>query len=152
MDRCPVCNGPIDAHDAVCPHCGYKLTGTTQEFQPVKADGSPSATEAMRMVPPEAAAPTAARLVVVQGPQTGTSIQLERRHMSVGRNPNSDVFLNDMTVSRKHAELDPAGDDYKITDTGSFNGIWVNNQSVETAVLRPGDVIQVGAFVLKYER
>ncbi len=152
MNTCPVCNGPISPDDTVCPSCGFKLTGTTQEFKPIHSDENPSATAAMKRVPPEAHPAAAAQFIIVQGPQTGTSIQLEDRPMTVGRNPQCDIFLNDMTVSRKHAKLVPSGKDFQITDTGSFNGIWVNNQNIETAQLHPGDIIQIGAFVLKYQR
>lgn len=151
MNTCPVCNNPISPNDTVCPSCGFKLTGRTQEFKPITQTSNPSATDAMRRVPPEAHPQASAKFIVVQGPQTGASMQLENHPMTIGRNPQCDIFLNDMTVSRKHATLVPKGSDFQITDTGSFNGIWVNNQNVETAHLHPGDIIQIGAFVLKYQ-
>lgn len=153
MNRCPVCNSPISPTDAVCPSCGFKLAGRTQEFKPISSQSSPSATAAMRQVPPEAhpAPASSSKFVIVQGPQTGVTIPLENHPMTIGRNPQCDIFLNDMTVSRRHANLVPVDGDFQITDTGSFNGIWVNNQNVETARLRSGDIIQIGAFVLRYQ-
>ena len=70
---------------------------------------------------------------------------------STGRSPQCDLFLNDMTVSREHASVEPADGGYVIRDANSFNGVWVNNESVETRRLVSGDVIQIGAFCLVYK-
>uniref|UniRef100_UPI002633FBB3 FHA domain-containing protein n=1 Tax=uncultured Ellagibacter sp. TaxID=2137580 RepID=UPI002633FBB3 len=61
-----------------------------------------------------------------------------------------DIFLNDMTVSRSHAVVEPTGDGCTITDDSSFNGVWVNNDNVEARELHEGDVVQIGAFCLVY--
>ena len=70
--------------------------------------------------------------------------------MSVGRDPRCDVFLNDMTVSRLHAEIEVKPDGCVLRDNNSFNGVWVNDRTVETCLLKPGDLIQIGAFCLMY--
>ncbi len=61
------------------------------------------------------------------------------------------IFLNDMTVSRMHATIEPEDGCYVIRDANSFNGVWVNNENVEARTLRPGDFIQIGTFCLQYE-
>ena len=146
MDRCPVCNGPLESTDAVCPACGFKLSGATHEFQPISigADGKPQAPLAQR---------SPRTLTVVRGPgQIDTVYTLERREMTVGRSPQCDIFLNDMTVSHDHATLQPVGEDFAICDAESFNGVWINNENVSQAVLADGDLVQIGAFVLEYRQ
>ena len=70
--------------------------------------------------------------------------------LTVGRSPQCDIFLNDMTVSRMHATIErtPAG--FRISDADSFNGLWVNNLNVKDADLRDGDIVQIGTFCLMY--
>lgn len=146
MDNCPVCNSPLPQGAAVCPSCGFKITGTTQEFQPIAFGEAPA------QAPAEAEPAPSASLTVVRGPQNlDTTYVLENREMSVGRSPHCDIFLNDMTVSRDHAVIFPVGDEFAIKDDGSFNGIWINNESISQSVMHDGDYIQIGAFVLKFQ-
>ncbi len=141
--NCPVCGNPVGTDDAACPSCGYKLLGTTQRFAPVTMAGEE--------VPAPRKASGRAMLRVVRGPQTGMAFALRDAPLSVGRSPQCDVFLNDMTVSRQHATISRTGAGYVITDEHSFNGVWVNNASAESHVLREGDVVQIGAFCLLYQ-
>lgn len=140
---CPVCNNPIEPQDAACPHCGFKLLGSTQRFMPVSLGDD--------ALPVAATPQAAAALHVVRGPQTGMTYQLGDETLSIGRSPQCDLFLNDMTVSREHATVEPSDGGYVIRDANSFNGVWVNNDSVEAQRLASGDVIQVGAFCLVYK-
>ena len=99
----------------------------------------------------EPPAPPARRetvLTVIRGPQTGVAFVLEPRTLVVGRDPQCDVFLNDMTVSRDHARIEPAGSAFQIVDDDSYNGVWVNNKNVRSALLHDGDFLQIGAFGL----
>lgn len=141
---CPICNSNIDEKAGVCPTCGYHVLDATQSFTPVRMGGSP--------VNEEPALPTSERyeLKVVRGPQTGIDIALHEGTLSLGRDPRCDIFLNDMTVSRTHATLEVREDGCIIRDNNSFNGIWVNDRSVESCILKAGDLIQVGAFCLQY--
>ena len=141
---CPVCGNDVSEHDASCPSCGFKLFGSTQRFTPVAMETAPSAA-------PEPAQSKTGILRVVRGPQPEVTFQLPRHELSVGRNPQCDVFLNDMTVSRHHATIEPCAEGYMVRDANSFNGVWVNNESVESRVLVAGDVIQIGVFCLVYE-
>lgn len=140
---CPVCNRVVEPHDAACPHCGFKLLGSTQRFDPVTFPEE-TLDETDRPVQD-------ATLRVVRGPQTGISFRLGNTPLSIGRSPQCDVFLNDMTVSREHASLTPDGGGYVINDENSFNGVWVNSDSVDTRRLASGDVVQIGAFCLLYQ-
>ncbi|MEG0477511.1 MAG: FHA domain-containing protein [Raoultibacter sp.] len=143
-DLCPICNSPVDAHDSVCPACGFKLFGSTQSFTPLKLSGE----DTLASAPP---ASYKAMLRVVHGPQIETIFNLGETPLTIGRSPECDIFLNDMTVSRQHATVTLGSDGYSIVDTNSFNGIWINNKNVNDALLKEGDIVQIGAFCLIYE-
>ena len=85
-------------------------------------------------------------LVVRKGPQLGERFYLESPRLTVGRDPNSDIFLNDVTVSRVHAHLTCTNNEVSVADAGSLNGTYVNGQIVDAAVLNSGDVVQIGTF------
>ncbi|MBQ9021465.1 MAG: FHA domain-containing protein [Eggerthellaceae bacterium] len=143
---CPVCNGTINDNESSCPSCGFKLLGSTEEFQPISLDG-----EATKKPKKEAKGAQIASLTVISGPQIGTSYRLDDKQLAVGRSPHCDIFLNDMTVSRNHALIFPKDGHFYISDQKSYNGIWINNDSIEEALLHDGDIVQIGAFVLKFE-
>lgn len=140
---CPVCSNPIDPDASACPHCGFKLLGSTQQFKPVLLGDEPIAEEAKLV--------QEATLRVVRGPQTGVAFQLGDKKLVVGRSPQCDIFLNDMTVSREHATIEPADGGYVIRDENSFNGVWVSNDSIDEHRLASGDIIQIGALLLLYQ-
>lgn len=142
-DVCPVCSNPVSESDASCPSCGFRLLGSTQKFSPLEVSVEGEAT-----APCRAAHGT---LRIVRGPQVGSTIELGERDMTIGRSPECDIFLNDMTVSREHAVITCASGGYRIADHNSFNGVWLNNNNVTEAALQPGDVIQIGAFCLLFE-
>ncbi|MGI6591475.1 MAG: FHA domain-containing protein [Eggerthellaceae bacterium] len=154
-NTCPVCNGPVSPTDTICPSCGFKLRESTEAFnfinqtgamgKPVDIPGqkAPVPTDSEHSEKPQMV------LTVVRGPQVGVAFVLEDRLLVIGRDPQCDIFLNDMTVSRDHAHIEPVGDAFQITDDDSFNGVWVNNEEVHTALLHDGDFIQIGAFGLQ---
>ncbi len=139
--ECPVCLSPVKPGDAVCPTCNFHLAGATQEFRPL---GDAHADEA-----PDRLAH--ARLRMVRGSHIGAVYNLTSDVTKIGRNPQSDIFLNDMTVSRSHANVTRQSDALVINDEQSFNGVWVNNQTVLHHVLRQGDYIQIGKYDFIYE-
>ncbi|ANE22685.1 hypothetical protein AAY81_05655 [Denitrobacterium detoxificans] len=149
METCPVCNGPVSPQDAACPSCGFKLTGSTQKFQPINLnDDAPRDKQAAEA---KVAAQPSASFTVVRGPQQiDTKYSLEARELTIGRSPKCDIFLNDMTVSRHHAVVMPVGDRFAIRDEDSFNGVWINNENVTQRVLEKDDIVQIGAFCLLY--
>lgn len=91
------------------------------------------------------------QLVVVRGATAGARYALDAEVTRIGRHPDSDVFLDDVTVSRRHAEVHRRGDgQYLLSDVGSLNGTYLNNERVDSAVLREGAQLQVGKFRLVF--
>jgi hypothetical protein len=89
-----------------------------------------------------------AMLVVKRGPNAGSRFLLDRPITSAGRHPGSDVVLDDITVSRQHAEFRWENDELHVVDVGSLNDTYVNRQPVQAAVLVSGDEVQIGKFRL----
>lgn len=140
---CPVCNAPLPEGADACPTCGFKLLGRTQAFSPIAVQ--PNANTAPASILEECT------LSIVKGPQVGNVFRLSSDAITIGRSPQCDIFLNDMTVSRMHATLKRIPGGYEIVDADSFNGLWVNNLNVKEAVLKDGDVVQIGTFCLVYQ-
>ena len=91
-----------------------------------------------------------ALLVVKRGPNAGSRFQLDRDKVTAGRHPESDIFLDDVTVSRKHVEFRRSGDGFMVVDSGSLNGTYVNNDRVDSLQLRTGNEVQIGKFRLTF--
>ena len=91
-----------------------------------------------------------ALLVVKRGPNAGSRFLLDQDTTSAGRHPDSDIFLDDVTVSRRHAEFHRDGSTFTVRDVGSLNGTYVNRERVESATLNNGDEVQIGKFRLVY--
>ena len=92
----------------------------------------------------------AALLVVKRGPNAGSRFLLDRVSTSAGRHPDSDIFLDDVTVSRRHAEFRREGGVFTVRDVGSLNGTYVNRERVESATLANADEVQIGKFRLVF--
>jgi len=91
-----------------------------------------------------------ALLVVKRGPNAGSRFLLDSDLTTAGRHPESDIFLDDVTVSRRHAEFYRHGDRFTVRDVGSLNGTYVNRERIEEAALSGGDEVQVGKFRLVF--
>ncbi|MEE2034150.1 glycogen accumulation regulator GarA [Rhodococcus chondri] len=91
-----------------------------------------------------------ALLVVKRGPNAGSRFLLDQPTTSAGRHPDSDIFLDDVTVSRRHAEFRQDEGDFQVVDVGSLNGTYVNREPVDSAVLANGDEVQIGKFRLVF--
>ena len=91
-----------------------------------------------------------ALLVVKRGPNAGSRFLLDRSTTSAGRHPDSDIFLDDVTVSRRHAEFRRDAGEFIVVDVGSLNGTYVNRRRVERHRLRDGDELQIGKFKLTF--
>jgi len=101
----------------------------------------------------DALAPGSALLVVRRGPNAGSRFLLDRDVTTAGRHPDSDIFLDDVTVSRRHVEFrrDPAGSGgFAVHDVGSLNGTYVNRERIDGSPLAGGDEVQIGKFRLVY--
>jgi pSer/pThr/pTyr-binding forkhead associated (FHA) protein len=92
--------------------------------------------------------PGTALLVVRRGPNAGARFLLDHDVTTSGRHPDSDIFLDDVTVSRRHAEFHRDGATFTVRDVGSLNGTYVNRERVEAATLSSGDEVQIGKFRL----
>jgi pSer/pThr/pTyr-binding forkhead associated (FHA) protein len=94
--------------------------------------------------------PGMALLVVRRGPNAGARFLLDHDVTTSGRHPDSDIFLDDVTVSRRHAEFHRDGGTFTVRDVGSLNGTYVNRERVEAATLSNGDEVQIGKFRLVF--
>ncbi|ROR74442.1 FHA domain-containing protein [Bogoriella caseilytica] len=91
-----------------------------------------------------------ALLLVQRGPNAGARFLLDTEVTTAGRHPSSDIFLDDVTVSRKHAEFRVKDGGFEVRDVGSLNGTYVNRERIEQVVLRAGDEVQIGKYRLTY--
>ncbi|GAB3482245.1 FHA domain-containing protein [Nocardiopsis coralliicola] len=89
-----------------------------------------------------------ALLVVKRGPNAGSRFLLDSDVTTAGRHPNSDIFLDDVTVSRRHVEFFRRGDGFGVRDVGSLNGTYVNRERIDEAEIGAGDEVQIGKFRL----
>jgi len=144
MDTCPDCGATVAREAATCPECGSDFREQTISFPPVEA----AKTEATH---PRARDLTGGPVLVVRkGPEVGERFYLETPRLTIGRDPASDIFLNDITVSRSHASLEVANGGVTVVDEGSLNGVYVNGVSVDRATLRNGDQLQIGRFQMVF--
>ena len=150
---CPACGyeNPLGAR--FCSSCGEQLKEgsagdeTTIAHAPTANHDAVELTEEEMAEMPEG---TLGMFVVRHGPKRGSRIALDTDEVSIGRHPESDIFLDDVTVSRHHAEVRRVGAGFHVSDAGSLNGTYVNQARVETAALNDGDEVQVGKFKLVY--
>lgn len=98
----------------------------------------------------EALPPASALLIVQRGPNAGARFLLDAERTTAGRHPSSDIFLDDVTVSRKHAEFIAVDGGFVVRDVGSLNGTYVNRERIDSATLRAGDEVQIGKYRLTY--
>jgi hypothetical protein len=154
-DRCQRRN-PLGSN--FCSSCGAPLTArsddTTALLMPVAAEevgrpDDPGDISAPVAGPePEPDEVTGAALVVSRGPDVGARVPLGAGVTTLGRHPDSTIFLDDITVSRRHAEIAEVEGGHEVRDAGSLNGTYVNRRRVEQALLQPGDELQIGKFKL----
>ncbi len=135
-----------------CSSCGAALrdeqsTDTTVTFMAGELDAE---LEEEIHISPEELEGGRGVLIVKRGPNAGSKYFLDTDKTSIGRHPDSDIFLDDITVSRKHAEIRRGGQGFELHDIGSLNGTYANRERVEESPLHSGDEIQVGKFKLVF--
>ena len=136
-DRCSSANS-LDSN--FCSVCGAPLDRETED-----------ATETHPAVYVEADHPDESPMIVVtRGPNAGSKLALTEGVTTIGRHPDSSVFLDDVTVSRRHAEITRERGRFIVRDAGSLNGTYLNGQRIETADLGEGDALQVGRYKLLF--
>jgi pSer/pThr/pTyr-binding forkhead associated (FHA) protein len=157
---CTGCGEPNPEGARFCSQCGTPLvrgqgergTETTSIIslggEPPDTDtGDDSITDTATL---DALPPGTALLVVRRGPNAGSRFLLDSDLTLIGRHPESDIFLDDVTVSRRHAEFYRHGDRFTVRDVGSLNGTYVNRERIEEAELFGGDEVQIGKFRLLF--
>jgi pSer/pThr/pTyr-binding forkhead associated (FHA) protein len=92
--------------------------------------------------------PDKAMVVIQRGSTKGSRYLIANESSSIGRSPESEIFLDDVTVSRTHAVIERTDSGFALTDLGSLNGTYINNESLKTVQLKCGDEIQIGKFHL----
>ena len=146
--KCPICLQEFEDGIEECPACGFKFSGNTEKFKPIKAENTQEDKNTQDINEISDKTPA---LRVISGPQGELVLPLTKNNMTIGRSPNSDIFLNDRTVSREHAVISKNGDVYQIADKNSYNGLWINNNNVSVSNVKNGDLIQIGVFFLRFE-
>ena len=137
---------PSDAR--FCSNCGSLLQeDTTISFTPTEVEEDLPEAEGLPLGDLE---PGQALLVVRRGPNAGSKFLVDKDITTAGRHPQSDIFLDDVTVSRRHAEIRREDGRFFVKDLGSLNGTYVNLQRVEEAELADGDEVQIGKFKLTF--
>jgi len=141
---CPRCGHVNPAGGDFCSSCGSPVSELIDEPTEVLhlGDVTSSATSAEIV-----------GFVVGRGPKAGSRYELDPGLSSLGRHPESTIFFDDITVSRRHAEVDLDGSAVRVRDVGSLNGTYVNKSQLDGwADLNDGDVLQVGKFKLTFFR
>ena len=147
--HCPEC-GFVNAEGAnYCSRCGAYLAAARE-----RGAGRGGGGQTGELVPVDVgdvvADDGAALVIRAGGGRVGESFPLNADRMTIGRRPDSDIFLDDVTVSRDHALLVRRSGDYYLDDLGSLNGTYVNRHRIESHRLEDGDELQVGKFKLTY--
>jgi len=151
VSGCPACGYENPVAARFCSSCGTGLksqmaSDATIAYDPTM-DNEVVEVDSSEFELPEG---TLGMFVVRQGPKRGSRIALDTEEVTIGRHPESDIFLDDVTVSRRHAVVRRVGSEFHVTDAGSLNGTYVNQSRVETALLADGDEVQIGKFKLFY--
>ncbi|MEO8107811.1 MAG: FHA domain-containing protein [Actinomycetes bacterium] len=159
----------------VCPHCGHDTTDSEARFCTAcgrslalgdQGESAAETTSMLQMGVPEAELPAGddappdpvverlqsgtALLVVRRGPASGARFLLDADVTTAGRHPDSDIFLDDITVSRHHLEFRRTENGFAIRDLGSLNGTYLNRARIDEAELVSGDEVQIGKYRLQF--
>jgi hypothetical protein len=149
---CSQCGESVPEDANFCPSCGAHLAAGG----PGRQEDTTAAIEVGALDPQHDVGalpdvePGTGMLVVVRGPNAGARFLLDRDTTTVGRHPDSEIFLDDVTVSRRHAEFVRSESGATVRDLGSLNGSYVNGERVDERALGTGDEVQIGRFKLLY--
>ncbi len=151
---CPSCGHENPEGSKFCSQCGEPLTAMAETTRVIPAIPEETALDDLSSDDRAAvvALPAGSSLLVVRrGPNVGARFLLDRDEITAGRHPRSDVFLDDITVSRHHVKFLRKGDQVIIRDVGSLNGTYVNRTLIDgDVVLQDGDEVQIGKFRMVY--
>ncbi|HMS49534.1 MAG: FHA domain-containing protein [Candidatus Microthrix subdominans] len=135
---CAVCSSTAPAEARFCPACGSPLPEVEQQ---------PTGVLAAVGAEPAVGTPI---LIVTRGANAGSRFAIGEGTTMIGRHEDSDIFLDDVTVSRQHAQLLRSPDGIEVQDSGSLNGTYLNDRRIERAPLSEGDRLQVGKYKLLF--
>lgn len=145
---CTNCGHPNKDEAHYCANCGAALQDeTTLGITPIEVEGEGHDDFPF---PEDELEPGQALLLVKHGPNAGSTFLIESDSTSLGRGTESDVFLDDVSVSRRHAEIRRGSEGFTIHDLGSMNGTYVNRERVEMTKLAQHDEVQIGRFRLVF--
>jgi pSer/pThr/pTyr-binding forkhead associated (FHA) protein len=160
MPFCTQCGHENPADAKFCSQCGTRLAPAAEPSADATSTLTTMAPEGDRdeagdLAPADQAAVDAlpagsSLLVVLRGPNAGSRFLLDTDAVTAGRHPDSDIFLDDVTVSRRHAEFRRGPEGYWVHDVGSLNGTYVNRDRIDEVLLGNGDEVQVGKYRLVY--
>ena len=156
MERiCTSCGHKNDYGANFCSSCGERIRGgpdaTTEAMSVIdEISNTEESVERSHLADREGFDENIGLLVVDEGPKGGSRYALDSALVSAGRHPESDIFLDDVTVSRRHAVIERIEDHYQVRDAGSLNGTYLNRERVDDAILTDGDEVQVGKFKLVF--
>ncbi|MGH2692264.1 MAG: FHA domain-containing protein [Actinomycetota bacterium] len=143
---CTRCGHRNPPDSKFCSKCGHPLhDDTTIGLEPTQIEDD---TGEIIDLPLEDLREGQALLVVTRGPNAGSQFLIEKEVTTLGRHPESDIFLDDITVSRRHAEIRRKDGSFFVHDMGSLNGTYVGRNRVDNTQLANGDELQVGKFKL----
>ena len=150
--HCPECGFVNDEGANYCQKCGAYIGPMDSPKDPATATYRIDETgELIPVELEEVVAQEGAALVIRSGGgRVGESFPLQGERLTIGRRPDSDVFLDDVTVSRDHALLVTRQGGYFLDDLGSLNGTYVNRSRIESQRLGDGDELQVGKYKLTF--
>jgi len=150
--HCPEC-GFINLEGAnFCQKCGAHIVGNETQGDQTTITYKVDETGELRPVDIDEVVSTEGAALVIRsgGGRAGESFPVESERMTIGRSPDANVFLDDVTVSRNHALLVKRRDGLYIDDLGSLNGTYVNRRRIESHKLSSGDELQIGKYKLAY--
>jgi len=152
---CTTCGSQNPEGARFCAQCGAKLPEPSDATATIQIADPNTETADRLLNPVDAAAVDAlpqghAMLVVQRGPGSGSRFLLDSDVVNAGRHPDSEIFLDDVTVSRRHAEFARAGATFTVSDAGSLNGTYVNRDRIDQVALKDGDEVQIGKYRLVF--
>ncbi len=175
MPFCNSCGKPNPDDARFCSQCGARLAGDASDASAAGAAGheppesvtdstatitftgpeKPPEADERQLNPADSAAVDAlpqghALLIVQRGPGAGSRFLLDTDLVTAGRHPESEIFLDDVTVSRRHAEFRRTATGYTVSDVGSLNGTYVNRDRIDEVALQDADEVQIGKYRLVF--
>src|SRR3954447_6038580 len=158
---CTQCGQQNPDDSKFCARCGSPLahpapggTGAAEQTTTISMSGidgpEEHGSDDLADVGVESLPSGTALLVVKRGPNAGSRVLLDKDVNTAGRHPEIDIFLDDVTVSRRHAEFHRGPEGFTVSDVGSLNGTYLNRERIESAPLSGGDEVQIGKFRLVY--